>query len=245
MRLAKIMAKRNVCSRREAEKLISAGHVRIAGEVITELGKKWPADVEFEVDQGDVENELARVTIMIHKPEGLVSHLPEPGQSEARGLIEEKNYGGQSAKSAMVGWVKQREDLSVAGRLDRASRGLLVMTSDGRIVRQITGSGEFEKIYHVRVERDVEEHHLKSLRKLRKIRDHEIQAMHIEQLGSRAILFKLHEGKKHQIRRACRAVGLNVMDLFRVSIGPLELGQLAEGQWREVTEEENKLLLQL
>ena len=125
--------------------------------------------------------------------------------------------------------------LSVAGRLDQDSRGLLLLTSDGVLARRVTGGHELTKIYRVMVDRPVNDLVLKRLNGPRRLDNKPLLAMSVRRLGERLLQFELREGRKHQIRRVCREEKLTATDLLRLSIGPFILGDLPEGRWQVVT----------
>jgi 23S rRNA pseudouridine2604 synthase len=206
-RVNRWLAHRGVCSRREAEALIAAGRVRIDGETVEDPGRKILPGQTLEVRDGDDAAEV--VTILVHKPPGLVSAHPEPGQSEARSLV--------TAERAQDGELPPPDDLSLppAGRLDRESRGLLVLTSDGVVARAlISPVSTLKKEYQVRV----------------------AGTLTPERIA-------LTEGRNRQIRRMCELVDLRVTDLQRSRIGPLSLDGLPEGSWRFLTPAERRDLL--
>lgn len=236
-RLSKVMAHRGLCSRREAESWIEAGRVLVDGECIQTQGVKVLPSQVIEILPDS--NEELRWTALINKPEGVVSHLPQPGQETAWQLLRADRLQSGSDAVLARAIMKNADRGHVAGRLDRASRGLLLLSLDGRVVRWATsGTGEVEKVYRVQVEKQPAAHQVEKLRGRMFLDDQELRPMGVEDLGGFELEFRLREGRKHHIRRVCRRVGLNVMDLQRVSLGPLELGDLPEGWWRPLRAEE-------
>ena len=234
IRLAKLMADRALCSRREAERLIAAGSVRVDGRVIDKQGVKVDSEARIEI-VGIGERWLAdKVTVLLHKPLGIVSTQPEGNQVPAwRLLTRERLYG--AADSAMVRRIcREPWHLSVAGRLDQDSRGLLLLTSDGVLARRVTGGHAWTKVYQVTVDRPVSDLILERLNSPRRLDDKPLLAMNVRRLGERLLRFELREGRKHQIRRICREEKLTATDLLRIAIGPFNLGDLPEGRWRVV-----------
>jgi len=126
----------------------------------------------------------------------------------------------------------------VAGRLDRASRGLLVLTQDGNVARRIIGGQGVEKCYLVRTAEPATDVQIRKLRGRLSLDAQPLRPMRVERLADDTLRFVLVEGKKHQIRRLCRRFGLTVVDLFRVAVGPLAIGDLPEGRWRLVRADE-------
>ncbi len=139
-RVSKLMNRRGLCSRREAERYMAEGRVRVNWVLVTEQGTKVPVDAKIEFDS----RELQRVTIALNKPLGIISNLPQEGYPEARDLIvPERRYDRGEPIDPM--------SLHVVGRLDVNSKGLLLLSSDGRIAKSIIGvDSNVEKEYIVR-----------------------------------------------------------------------------------------------
>lgn len=238
VRLSKLMSQRGLCSRREADKLIEQGLVRVNGELVNTLGIKFPEDVKIELTQRAqvMQNELA--TIMINKPVGYVSGQAEDDYIPAVRLITEESHSDtdQTGKRFKPSLFK---GLAPAGRLDIDSQGLLVLTQDGRIAKQLIGENtELEKEYLVRVDEDVSQEQIDQLTFGLELDGKKLKPAKVRQLNSEQVQIILREGKKRQIRRMCEAVGLHVSGLKRVRVGELRLGKLEEGQWRYVLAEE-------
>jgi 23S rRNA pseudouridine2604 synthase len=242
IRLNKLMAHRGLCSRREADALIAAGRVRLNGELVS-VGSKVDPNVEISID-GEGEAELEnKWVIMLNKPRGYVSHLAQEDQRPASDLVTLQRMEG--ALHPLVERIcREAPTAAVAGRLDRSSRGLLLMCTDGRVVSAVTRDGHFPKKYLVECTTDVSDAQIKALLEMRRLNTWKLRPMEVSRLGPRRLRFVLREGKKHQIREVCHAVDLDVRDLYRVSVGPLELGPLADGQWRMLNRDELSLLLE-
>jgi len=237
-RVAKLMANRGLCSRREAERLIEQGLVLVDGVAVREQGCKAHPDADIRVAPHGEAQLAEQVTILLHKPVGVVSTQPEAGQTPAWKLVTAKRAHGHAAPDARARATAEPWTLAVAGRLDRASRGLLLMTQDGSIARRIVGGHGVEKAYLVRTETPPADLQIRKLRGPLRLDDEPLQPMRVERVAEDTLRFILVEGKKHQIRRLCRRFGLHVTDLFRVAIGPLQLGDLPEGKWRIVQPDE-------
>lgn len=238
IRLVKIMADRALCSRREAERLIAAGSVRVDGRVIDQQGVKVDSEARIEI-VGIGERWLAdKVTVLLHKPLGIVSTQPEGDQVPAWRLLTRERLYGATDPAVVRRICREPWHLSVAGRLDQDSRGLLLLTSDGVLARRVTGGHEWTKVYRVTVDRPVSDLALERLNSPRRLDDKPLLAMSVRRLGERLLRFELREGRKHQIRRVCREEKLTVKDLLRLSIGPFTLGDLPEGRWRVVAANE-------
>ena len=238
VRLSKLMSQRGLCSRREADKLIEQGLVRVNGEAVNTLGVKFPEDVKIELSQRAQAIQNERVTIMINKPVGYVSGQAEDDYVPAVRLITKESHSetdqtGQHLKSAHF------KGLAPAGRLDIDSQGVLVLTQDGRIAKQLIGENtELEKEYLVRVDTQVSDEQIEKLTFGLELDGKPLKRAKVKQLNSEQLQIILREGKKRQIRRMCEAVGLHVSGLKRVRVGELRLGKLEEGQWRFVLPEE-------
>jgi len=157
VRLSKLMSQRGLCSRREADKLIEQGLVKVDGEIVNTLGIKFPESVKIELTQRAQAMQNERVTIMINKPVGYVSGQAEDDYIPAVRLIKQDTHSrtdktGISLKSSHF------NGLAPAGRLDIDSQGLLILTQDGRVAKQLIGQhSELEKEYLVRVREEISE----------------------------------------------------------------------------------------
>ncbi len=229
--MAKILAARGVCSRREAESLIAAGCVRVDGVVVAQQGAKAALDAVIDISAAGRKRLSQRVAIALHKPAGIVSALPQGGQRAALSLVVRSRLWSKSEREG-IDLALGNEDLAVAGRLDRASRGLLILTDDGVVARALVGGNAITKRYVVGVGDDVSRAQLDKLNRPMRIDQRNLRPMKVRRCGERRLRFELMEGMKHQIRRCCQKVGVEVTDLLRDSIGPVELGALPEGQWR-------------
>ena len=233
VRITKILSERKVCSRREAEKFIDEGQVFVNGVLVTEQGTKaYPTD-RIEIGTSARKEQKEKVTVMLHKPLGIVSNLPEPGYREASELIcKENHWEGDSSP-----FQKLASSLHVAGRLDVNSKGLLLLTQDGRVAKQIIGpDSNIEKEYIVRFEGVLNEKQLNLLRDGVLFLDGKrLKKTEVIRKDPNTLRIILIEGKKRQLRRMCEAVGIAVTSLKRVRIGRLQLGKLPPGKWRYVT----------
>jgi len=232
VRLAKLMADRALCSRREAERMIAAGSVRVDGRVIARQGVKVASAARIEI-VGIGERWLAdKVAVLLHKPLGIVSTQPEGDQVPAWRLLTPARLYGAADPDVVRRICREPWHLSVAGRLDQDSRGLLLLTSDGFLARRVTGGHEWIKVYRVELDRPVSDRALERLNGPRRLDDQPLLAMNVRRLGERLLRFELREGRKRQIRRVCREEKLTVKDLLRLAIGPFTLGDLPAGRWR-------------
>ncbi|MCQ0030268.1 pseudouridine synthase [Burkholderia glumae] len=241
MRLSKRMSELGLCSRREADEWIEKGWVLVDGERIDTLGTKVRPDQKIEIDDQAIAAQAAQVTILLHKPVGYVSGQAEDGYEPAVTLITRENHWSGDRSALRLSPLHLRT-LAPAGRLDIDSTGLLVLTQDGRIAKQLIGEqSDIDKEYLVRVRFgehviDVDQHFpAESLAKLRhglELDGVPLKPAMVSWQNSEQLRFVLREGKKRQIRRMCELVGLEVVGLKRVRMGRVMLGALPQGQWR-------------
>lgn len=230
IRLSKRMSELGICSRREADELIAQGLVIVNGERVSELGTKVAPDARVELVTEAKRILADQVTIVLNKPVGYVSSQPENNYSAAVELITGAN---QMVIDGRRFRLQDRRGLAPAGRLDIDSRGLLILTQDGALVKKIIGpESRMEKEYHVSVRGEVTEAKLRLLRHGLELDDKPLLPAKIEVYRDNRLIFILQEGRKRQIRRMCDLVDLKVHSLYRVRIGRLELGNLPEGKWR-------------
>jgi len=228
------MSQRGLCSRREADRLIEQGLVEVDGDVVSTLGIKFPESVTIRLKAAARAQQDARVTIMFNKPVGVVSGQAEEDYTPAVRMIKSANQS-RLDKSRKKLQAEHFNGLAPAGRLDIESQGLLVLTQDGRVAKQLIGENSaLEKEYLVRIQGKVTPEIIDRLSFGLSLDGKPLKRAKIRQLNPDQLQFILREGKKRQIRRMCEAVGLRVSGLKRVRIGELRLGKLAEGEWRFV-----------
>ena len=243
IRLSKRMSELGLSSRREADEWIAKGWVRVDGKVISELGSKVLPEQKITIEKQARVEQARRVTVLINKPMGYVSGQAEDGYKPTVVLVRPENRWEQDSLPIQFSG-GQLKSLVPAGRLDIDSVGLLVLTQDGRIAKQLIGEDtHIDKEYLVRVKYS----------KTGSLPDHDLQRLnHGLSLDGKALLpaivrwqnddqlsFILREGKKRQIRRMCELVGLKVLGLKRVRIGQVKLGDLPVGQWRYLSDSES------
>jgi 23S rRNA pseudouridine2605 synthase len=230
IRLQKVLADRGVASRRHAEELIAAGRVAVEGRIVRELGTKVDADARIEVDGRAVAASQRPRYVALHKPRGIVSSA--------------RAERGRASVTDLVG---ARERLYPVGRLDVDSEGLVLLTNDGewadRVLHPRYGH---DREYEVDVRGPVTDDAVSRLRRGVRLEEGLARAERAavvarDRSGGRLRLV-LRTGWKRQVRRMCLAVGLRVLRLVRVRIGPLALGRLAPGTWRELTPREVRAL---
>ena len=238
-RVNKWLAQSGVCSRREAEALIAQGLVSIDGERVDDPGRKILAGQTLMLADSAEDLLDAQLSVMLHKPVGVVSSQPEHGQTPAVRLLTRDALAGESAS------IPGRDSkLAPVGRLDMDSRGLLILSEDGVLAKAVIGpASDLEKEYLVRVAGAVTDRKLGLLRHGLHLDGRQLKPAKVRVVGEQQLRFVLKEGRNRQIRRMCDLVDLEVTDLFRIRIGSLRLGDLPEGRWRPITAQERAALL--
>jgi len=228
-RLQKWIAARGVASRRAVEAMIEQGRVQVNGHPAV-LGMSVGPKDEILIDGKPLPEAPKQRYILLHKPRGYVTTLSdERGRRTVAELVADCG-----------------ERVYPEGRLDYDSEGLLLMTNDGALTQRLTHpKHEIDKIYTVRVKGYTD----RGLNRLREpmtldgLRLRPAQVKLLEVQGDRAAFeMTIHEGRNRQIRRMCEMAGMTVVRLRRIAEGPLELGKLAPGKWRELTAEERRAL---
>lgn len=234
VRLQKFMAEQGVASRRKSEELILAGKVKVNGRV-AQIGMKInPRKDLVTVGKQKLTNVKNRkmVYIMLNKPRGYVTTVSdELGRKTVMDLLPD--FGVR---------------IYPVGRLDKDSEGLLLLTNDGSFTNCMTHpSHEYAKVYRVTVRPAVDDNILYNLRNGIEIDGRVTAPCEVTVLTeeeNRVVLeFVLHEGRNRQIRKMCESQGLEVARLKRISIGPIKLGMLKQGDYRELSEQDVKKLL--
>lgn len=234
VRLQKFMAEQGVASRRKSEELILAGKVKVNGHV-AQIGMKInPRKDLVTVGKQKLTNVKNRkmVYIMLNKPRGYVTTVSdELGRKTVMDLLPD--FGVR---------------IYPVGRLDKDSEGLLLLTNDGSFTNCMTHpSHEYAKVYRVTVRPAVDDNILYNLRNGIEIDGRVTAPCDVTVLTeeeNRVVLeFVLHEGRNRQIRKMCESQGLEVARLKRISIGPIKLGMLKQGDYRELSEQDVKKLL--
>jgi 23S rRNA pseudouridine2604 synthase len=230
------MAERGLCSRREADAYIERGLVFVNGERVSQLGSRADHDAVITLAAEARLQQARQATILLHKPMGYVSGQAEDGHKPAVTLISPRS---QQAGDRMRFQPVHLKGLAPAGRLDIDSTGLLVLTQDGRVARQLIGENSpIDKEYLVRVEGQLDDKSLALLNHGLSLDDHRLRQAVVEWANPDQLRFVLREGRKRQIRRMCELVGLKVVGLKRVRIGRVRLGDLPLEQWRYLREDE-------
>jgi pseudouridine synthase len=227
------MARAGCGSRRENERLIVAGRVRLNGR-LARLGDKADLRADrVEVDGKPLLVDQEQFTyILLNKPRGVISSLEDELQQ---------------ARTTVRDLIAETGHLYPVGRLDKPSEGLILMTNDGQLAHHLTHPRyEHEKVYEVELEGAISDEALKSWRRGvlldgRMTAPAPIEVLERNRSRSR-LRIVLREGRKRQIRRIAAGLNHPVLRLVRVKIGPLQLGDLKPGQWRRLTSQEISLL---
>jgi 23S rRNA pseudouridine2605 synthase len=232
-RLQKALAAAGLGSRRKCEALIVSGRVKVNG-VTAELGDRIDASIDkVSVDGILLDLEVAKEYYLLNKPAGYITTLRDTGR-----------------RPTVMDLIHEETRLFPVGRLDKDTRGLLLLTNDGYLAQKLTHpSHGVEKTYTVEAEGYIGDQGLARLRKgidLEEGRTAPSKVKVLAKKGDRCVLeITIHEGKKRQVRRMCAAVGLVVKDLIRVRLGPLDLKGVEEGSYRPLQPAEIKSLMEL
>jgi len=240
IRLSKLMSEQGFCSRREADSYIERGWVLVDGVPITELGTRILPTQTITLTPAAQNKQEARVTVLLNKPIGFVSAQPEKNYRPAIALVTAENqYSDARDRNPQRFDPRHLRGLAPAGRLDIDSTGLLVLTQDGRIAKQLIGeNSRVEKEYLVRVTGKPGKDGLALLNHGLSLDGEALRPAEVSWQNKDQLRFVLRQGKKRQIRRMCEMVGLTVVGLKRVRIGRVMLGDLPGGQWRYLREDE-------
>lgn len=227
MRLQKYLASCGVASRRRAEEMIKEGLVAINGETVTQMGVLVEAGDEVTVSGQVVKPETEKRYVLYYKPVGEVTTVSDP----------------KGRPTVMDHFRDYPVRLFPVGRLDFDSEGLLLLTNDGELTLRLTHpSHEVEKRYIARFSNQVSDEALRALRGGVMIDGQRTAPAKVSVLRrdpfSTDLLITIHEGRNRQVRRMAEAVGHQVVRLKRVQYGPIPLGDLERGQWRELTPQE-------
>jgi 23S rRNA pseudouridine2605 synthase len=219
MRLAKHLAHAGVASRRAAEVLVAEGRVTVDGEVVRDPARDVTGEEAIAVDGEAVRAPGARVVYALHKPAGVVSTARD-------------THG----RRTVVDMVPSAQRLYPVGRLDADTTGLILLTNDGDLAHALTHPRfEVPRTYRARVEGRPGERALQALRTGVELDDGRTAPARVRLVGPHELELTIHEGRKHQVRRMCEAVGHRVVALRRIAFGPLPLGDLSTGHHRRLT----------
>ena len=227
VRLNKYLSEAGVCSRREADRLIESGKVTVDG-VTAQMGMRVTAGQIVKVGKKTVSKQDEMIVLAVNKPKGIVC---TEDQRERDSIVRFLNYP---------------VCVTYAGRLDKDSRGLLLMTNNGDIINQMMrAANRHEKEYKVTVDKEITEQFIKKMSEGVPILDTVTRPCTVKKIGKYTFSIILTQGLNRQIRRMCAAFGYEVKDLVRIRIMNIRLGSLKEGAYRKLTDEELEELYEM
>ncbi len=223
MRLQKYLASCGVASRRKAEEMIAAGRVRVNGAVVTAMGVSVEEDALVELDGARVKPAARKIYIMLNKPQGVITSADDP-----------------QGRTTVLDIVKAAGRVFPVGRLDYDTEGLLLLTNDGDFSQKLTHPRHgVDKLYRATVRGELSRGAVRALEGGVTLDDgHHTLPAKVEVLSRgtlSTLLIVVTEGHNRLIRRMCEAVGHTVTALRREGFGPLRLGHLKSGQWRNLS----------
>jgi len=225
VRLNKYLSEAGVCSRREGDKLIESGRVTVDG-VRAKTGMQVLPGQVVRLGKKVISRTEERVVLAVNKPAGIV-------------CTEEKRE-----RKSIVRFLNYPSRVTYAGRLDKDSKGLLLMTNDGDLINQMMRArNQHEKEYKVTVNKEITESFLQQMRAGVAILDTVTRPCTVSRVGKYTFTIILTQGLNRQIRRMCEALGYEVRELIRVRVMNIRLGDLKEGAYRKLSEQELKELL--
>jgi 23S rRNA pseudouridine2604 synthase len=234
IRLSKLMSQKNLCSRREADRFIEQGLVKVNGIVIDQLGYKVSTSDCVTLVDAAKKQLKAKKSFILNKPLGYLSS-PMKGSTYplALSLLTLDNASKKPLK--MVTNPCDLEGIGPVGRLDVNSKGLMLYTQDGVLAKKIIGEkSSVEKEYLVKIKGELDDNQLKLLNYGLKLDGEKLKPAKVKWLNEDQLQFILKQGKYRQIRRMLEAVNCEVRSIKRVRIGAIKLGSLKEGQWLEL-----------
>ena len=239
VRINKFLSEIGHCSRREADRYIEQGLVLLDGKVVSELGTRALRSQKVELMKKASSIQASKATVILNKPVGYISHLDDEKEfTPASSLVTPDNFYinnnvRQNSRFNTTG-------LAPAGRLDIDSSGLLVLTQDGRIAKQIIGENAIiEKEYLVRIDGTLNDTSMDLLNHGLSLDDYKLKPAKVFWQNEDQLSFTLIEGRHRQIRRMCDLVGVTVVGLKRVRIGNVRLGDIPTKRWRFLNSNES------
>ena len=227
VRLNKYLSEAGVCSRREADRLIADGRLTVDGR-IAQTGMRVSPGQEVRVGRKVVSKRDEMVVLAVNKPKGIV-------------CTEEKRE-----RNSIVRFLNYPIRVTYIGRLDKDSRGLLLMTNNGDIINRMMRSANcHEKEYKVTVDKEITEEFIEKMSGGVPILDTVTRPCRVTKIGKYTFSIILTQGLNRQIRRMCAALGYEVRDLLRVRVMNIRLGSLKEGEYRKLIDEELEELYSL
>ena len=220
VRINKFLSEAGICSRREADRMVAAGQVKVDGKR-AELGTKVGPDQEVRIGRRIIQEKPKLIVLAVNKPAGIVC---TEERRERKSIIRFLNYPAR---------------ITYVGRLDKDSEGLLLMTNNGDIINKMMRAGNYhEKEYKVTVDKEITSEFLEAMCSGVPILDTVTRPCRLEPIGKYTFRIILTQGLNRQIRRMCEVLGYQVKSLRRIRIMNIELGDLKSGGYRELTDRE-------
>lgn len=219
MNINKFIAQAGLTSRRGADELIKAGKVKINQNIAKPIDKVGDADRVF-VDGKIIEPETQKTYLAFNKPIGVITTTDK------------------SSPNNIIDYIKYPKRVFPVGRLDVNTSGLILLTNDGDWAQRIMKGKKIEKEYMVEVDKSIDNNFLKGLERGVKLDGYPTLPAQAQKLGDRSFTITIVEGRNRQIKRMCEHFGYNVRELRRIRIGKLELDDLKEGKYKELTKNE-------
>lgn len=227
MNINKYISNAGYCSRREADRIIKAGRVKINQKIATVLDKVSDTDRVFIDSKAIKPTSNQKIYLAFNKPFGVISTTDDKSPNN------------------IMGYIKLKERVYPIGRLDVKSTGLILLTNDGDIVNQILKSKTVEKEYVVKVDRVLTDNFLAKISKGVVMDGRLTLPAKIKKISSKIFQITIVEGRKRQIRRICERFRYNVLELKRIRIGKIEIGNIPEGKYIEIASDKIYDLLEL
>jgi 23S rRNA pseudouridine2605 synthase len=228
-RVHKLISRYGYASRRKAEELIREGRVRVDGAPVLEIGLRVAPDAVIEIDGRIINKKIPRVYLALNKPPGYL-------------CTREDRFGRKTVSDLLSDEYRNAGVFNV-GRLDYRSEGLLILTNDGDFAHRILHpSGGTIKKYEVTVDGNIPYNLIAHWKNGVYIKGEKYRIVDFKELGPKKTIISLKEGKKREIRNLFRHIGLGVVKLERIAIGPLLLGDLISGEFRQLTAHEIDML---
>lgn len=223
----KYISQTGICSRREADRMLEQGRVLLNGRQ-AKKGNRVEAGDEVIVDGQRIKNKNKKVYIALNKPAGVTCTTD---QADSENIID---------------YINHQKRIFPIGRLDKSSTGLILLTNDGDIVNHVLREeNEHEKEYIVTVDQSITTDFVKKMSTGVHILGTKTKPAKVQQLKDKVFRIVLTQGLNRQIRRMCNKIGYKVKNLKRVRVMHISLGNLAAGQWRNLTFEEIKKLKEI
>lgn len=222
IRINKYIASCGVCSRREAEEYVKEEKVKVNGQVVTDLATKVSNLDKVEVCGRIIKLEQNKIYLMLNKPKGYVTTSKE-----------------QFNRPCVLDLINENERIFPVGRLDMASEGMLLFTNDGEFMNKVIHpKTHIAKTYDVKLKEKISYEDILKLENGVDIGGYITNKAIVKKIGDRHIEITIYEGKNRQIRKMCETIGNKVVELKRISIGTLKLGNLKSGEYVRLTERE-------